>query len=244
MTCNRLSPVCRIFPFTNSSFNLGCTHLFHTHDALYKSAIQRGSSLLPATCRNKDWPAASRVTVAGQAWEDSTTTRTARHSARLNIFFLRREYRYESQEAWLASWTSLWLLKFESLNLYLCKPNLPIRNIFRNLICPTSWFPPPMITSFLASLIRITETHCSILISTVPPNRHRLILVILGPGTNLDIVRPWSSFPIDNIHSARNANMSSAPFTIPLSIPKEKAVEDEEGLRCHAVVELYAVGQS
>ena len=57
---------------------LGCTDLIQIHDALYKSAVQRGSSLLPATCRNKDWPAASRI--AGQ--EGSTTTRTARRSAR------------------------------------------------------------------------------------------------------------------------------------------------------------------
>ena len=62
------------------------------------------------------------------------------------------------------------------------------------------------------------------------------------PKTDLDILRPWSSFPID-IHEAiksstKSANLSPAPFPIPLT-PKKRVVENEEGLRCHAMVELH-----
>ena len=62
------------------------------------------------------------------------------------------------------------------------------------------------------------------------------------PRTDLDILTPWISFPTD-IHEAiqsstKRANLSPAPFPIPL-LPKERVVANEEGLRSHAMVELH-----
>jgi hypothetical protein len=61
------------------------------------------------------------------------------------------------------------------------------------------------------------------------------------PRTDLDILRPWSSFPIE-IHDAiqsstRNANVSPEPF--PILFPKKRVVANEEELRSHANVELH-----
>ena len=63
------------------------------------------------------------------------------------------------------------------------------------------------------------------------------------PRTDLDILTPWISFPLD-IHKAiqsstsKRANLSPAPFPIPL-LQKERVVASEEALRSHAMVELH-----